>query len=73
MNNDVAVPRNLTGSPEAFKVYEIRGIGRPLRIGQEIVFETPEGTVCGKVIDSKRSKAWWVLIEAKRRLMTHYG
>ena len=70
VNNDVAVPRNLTGGLtylEAFKAYEIRGTGKPLRIGQEIIFRTPESNVCGRVIDSsKEGKIWYALVEPQR-------
>ena len=65
--------RDLTGGltdSGMFKAtYELRGIGRPLRIGREIVLEIPEGNICGKVIESsKNGKMWYALVEPRKAM-----
>ena len=67
-NDDVAVYRDLTGgltdSGMSKAIYEVRGTGRPPRIGEEIVLRTPEGSICGRVVDSsKEGKMWYALVE----------
>ena len=72
MIDNSGVYRDLTGglteAGEFKAIYEVRGAGRPLRIGQEIVFRTPEGAVYGKVIDSKKGKTWWALVEPEKAI-----
>ena len=71
--DNTKIYRDLTGGltdSGTFKaIYEVRGEGRPLKIGQEIVLRTPEGDVCGKVIDSsKEGKAWYALVESRKAI-----
>lgn len=68
MIDDSGVYKDLTGGltdSGMFKaLYEVRGMGRPLKIGEEIVLRTPGGNVCGQVVDSsKEGEMWWALVE----------
>ena len=66
--DDAKIYRDQTGGltdSGMFKaIYEIHGKGRSPRIGQEIVLRTPEGNICGYVIDSgKEGRMWYTLVE----------
>ena len=73
MENDAVVYKDLTGGltdSGMFKaINEVRGTGRPLRIGEEIVLRTPEGNICGQVINSsKEGKMWYALVEPRKAI-----